>query len=78
MHQVLNFLLLFRMMQVNISITEKNFTFDGRASIQVEALVASDRFILNAYNFKIQSYKVVDIDGTVVPINSICKELNVY
>lgn len=53
---------------------EKNFTFDGRASIQVEALVASDRFILNAYNFKIQSYKVVDIDGTVVPINSISQD----
>ncbi|EGT50985.1 hypothetical protein CAEBREN_05705 [Caenorhabditis brenneri] len=44
------------------------------AVIQVEALVNSDRFILNAFNFKIISYRVVDIDGTEVPINSIAQD----
>ncbi|CAL2036943.1 unnamed protein product [Caenorhabditis brenneri] len=53
---------------------EKNFTFDGRAVIQVEALVNSDRFILNAFNFQITSYRVVDIDGTEVPINTISQD----
>ncbi|UMM24352.1 hypothetical protein L5515_004620 [Caenorhabditis briggsae] len=53
---------------------EKNFTFDGRSSMQVEALVDSDRFVINAYNFKIKSYKAVAIDGTVVPINSISQD----
>uniref|UniRef100_A0A1I7TNP3 Aminopeptidase n=1 Tax=Caenorhabditis tropicalis TaxID=1561998 RepID=A0A1I7TNP3_9PELO len=54
--------------------TEKNFTFDGKATIQVQALVNTDRFILNAFNFNIQSYKVVDLDGNVVPINSISQD----
>ncbi|KAF1761322.1 hypothetical protein GCK72_009578 [Caenorhabditis remanei] len=53
---------------------EKNFTFDGRMSMQVEALANSDRFVLNAFNFKIQSYQVTALDGTNVPINSISQD----
>ena len=60
-------------MQNKQKIAEKNFTFDGRMSMQVEALANSDRFVLNAFNFKIQSYQVTALDGTNVPINSICK-----
>ncbi|CAI5454858.1 unnamed protein product [Caenorhabditis angaria] len=52
----------------------KNFTFDGRARIGVEAVVNSDRFILNAYNFTISGYKVVDFNGIEIPINSISQD----